>query len=57
MDGNVTIVGAADLPTGTLRPGDLVRCLVIGSEGIDLVATALEVLDSAPGNAVLAERP
>jgi tRNA A37 methylthiotransferase MiaB len=57
VDGNVSIVGASNLPTGTLRPGDLVRCLVIGSEGIDLVATALEVLDSVPGNAVLAERP
>jgi hypothetical protein len=57
VDGNVSIVGASNLPTGTLRPGDLVRCLVIGSEGIDLVATALEVLDSVPGNAVLAELP
>jgi ribosomal protein S12 methylthiotransferase RimO len=56
VDGNVSIVGAANLPTGILRPGDLVRCLVVGSEGIDLVATALEVLDSVPGNAVLAER-
>jgi len=56
VDGNVTIVGAETLPAGTLRPGDLVRCLVVGSEGIDLVARALEVLDAAPGNAVLAER-
>ena len=39
------IVEVADLPAGDLRPGDLVRCLVVGSDGIDLIAAALEVLD------------
>jgi ribosomal protein S12 methylthiotransferase len=55
VDGCVSI-GAAGLPGGTLRPGDLVRCLITGSDGIDLVATALEVLDPVPGDAVFAER-
>jgi ribosomal protein S12 methylthiotransferase RimO len=62
VDGCVSIVGAANLPAGPLRAGDLVRCLVVGSDGIDLVATALEVLDQTlvldqiPRDAVLAER-
>ncbi len=41
VDGNVRIVGSAALPAADLRPGDLVRCRINGSDGIDLVATAL----------------
>jgi ribosomal protein S12 methylthiotransferase RimO len=32
---------------GSLRPGDLVRAKVTGSEGVDLIAEPIEVLDSA----------
>jgi ribosomal protein S12 methylthiotransferase RimO len=56
VDGCVSILGATGVPAAALRPGDLVRCLITGSDGIDLVATPLEVLDSIPGDAVLAER-
>ena len=56
VDGNVQIIGSPELPAASLRPGDLVRCLVTGSDGIDLIATALDVLaagtaesGSAPG--------
>lgn len=43
VDGNVRLTGSAAVPLSDLKPGDLVRCLVTGSDGIDLVATALEI--------------
>ena len=43
VDGNVAIHGSAAVPLAGLRPGDLVWCRVTGSEGIDLLATAMEV--------------
>lgn len=44
VDGNVLITGTVAVPAGDLEPGHLVRCLVTGSDGIDLIAQALEVL-------------
>ena len=41
VDGNVRIVGSAALPAAALQPGAMVRCRIEGSDGIDLVATAL----------------
>jgi tRNA A37 methylthiotransferase MiaB len=43
VDGNVMIVSGS-IPATSVRPGDLVRCLVTGSDGIDLIATAIEVV-------------
>ena len=43
VDGNVMIVNGS-VPAASLRPGDLVRCLVTGSDGIDLLATAIEAV-------------
>ena len=42
VDGTTTLTGG-----GGLRPGDLVRARVVGTEGIDLVADVLEVVDPA----------
>ena len=43
VDGSVRIDGIDALPD-EVRPGDLVRCLIVGSDGIDLIGTALEVV-------------
>jgi ribosomal protein S12 methylthiotransferase len=45
VDGNVTITDVADI--GAPQPGDLVRCLVTGSDGIDLLARGLEIVRPA----------
>ncbi|MBC3190856.1 30S ribosomal protein S12 methylthiotransferase RimO [Pseudonocardia sp. C8] len=55
-DGESSVVAAGDGgpdPAG-LRPGDLVRCRVTGSEGVDLLVEALEVLPRAGTGTVLA---
>ncbi|MEP6561034.1 MAG: 30S ribosomal protein S12 methylthiotransferase RimO [Nakamurella sp.] len=49
VDGNVTITDLAHLG-GRPRPGELVRCLVTGSDGIDLLARALAVIEPADGS-------
>jgi ribosomal protein S12 methylthiotransferase len=53
VDGSTTLVAAAgDLSAdvAALRPGDLVRAKVTGSEGVDLVAVPVELLSAAaPG--------
>src|SRR5262249_36994837 len=49
VDGSTLLVageGGADL--GVLRPGDLVRARVTGSDGVDLVAVPVEMLSAAP---------
>ncbi|MFP5023405.1 30S ribosomal protein S12 methylthiotransferase RimO [Pseudonocardia phyllosphaerae] len=60
-DGECVVVGAADSgeedsgeapEPGNLRPGDLVRCRVTGTEGVDLLVEALELL---PAGGVAAE--
>ncbi|WP_395728904.1 30S ribosomal protein S12 methylthiotransferase RimO [Nakamurella sp.] len=43
VDGEVQVASAEDR-----RPGDLVRCLVTGSEGVDLMATAEPAVDVEP---------
>jgi ribosomal protein S12 methylthiotransferase RimO len=47
VDGSTMLVGGgSDL--GTLRPGDLVRARVTGTDGVDLVAVPVEMLSAAP---------
>jgi hypothetical protein len=48
VDGSTTLVaGPGSVDPATLRPGDLVRATVTGSEGVDLVAVARTVLSPA----------
>ncbi|GIJ77110.1 ribosomal protein S12 methylthiotransferase RimO [Micromonospora phaseoli] len=53
VDGSTTLVapdgGGVDL--AALRPGDLVRATVTGTEGVDLVAVPEEMISAAPGAA------
>jgi ribosomal protein S12 methylthiotransferase len=44
VDGSTTLVGG-DL--AALRPGDLVRAKVVGTEGVDLVAEPVEMISAA----------
>ena len=46
VDGSTRLVGAQD--GSPLRPGDLVRAQVTATEGVDLVAVPVAVLDRAP---------
>ncbi|BCJ72900.1 ribosomal protein S12 methylthiotransferase RimO [Catellatospora sp. IY07-71] len=49
VDGSTTLVsgdGGVDLTA--LHPGDLVRARVTGTEGVDLVAVPVEMIDAAP---------
>ena len=54
VDGSTLLVsGGAGAPSGgadraALRPGDLVRARVTGSDGVDLVAVPVEMLSAAP---------
>jgi ribosomal protein S12 methylthiotransferase len=57
VDGNVTIHGGPTLTATDLRPGDLVRCRVDGSDGIDLLVTALELASSANGAMSIPPQP
>ena len=43
VDGEVQLTGDV-----TLRPGDLTRCTVVGSEGIDLIASPVPAADPVP---------
>ena len=43
VDGEVLLTGEV-----TLRPGDLTRCTVVGSEGIDLIASPVPAADPVP---------
>jgi tRNA A37 methylthiotransferase MiaB len=55
VDGNVRITsGAGPAPT----PGDLIRCLITGSEGIDLIARPIELVsaESVPADLLEAVR-
>ncbi|MEV6812079.1 30S ribosomal protein S12 methylthiotransferase RimO [Micromonospora sp. NPDC051296] len=51
VDGSTTLVapdgGGVDL--AALRPGDLVRATVTGTEGVDLIAVPDEMISAAPG--------
>jgi ribosomal protein S12 methylthiotransferase len=49
VDGSTTLVaGGAGVDIAALRPGDLVRARVIGTEGVDLVAVPTEMISAAP---------
>ena len=45
VDGSVTLNESADL--AALRPGDLVRAKVTGTEGVDLIADPIEMISAA----------
>jgi ribosomal protein S12 methylthiotransferase len=45
VDGSTTLVGGE---LGFLRPGDLVRARVTATEGVDLVAEPVEMINAAP---------
>jgi MiaB/RimO family radical SAM methylthiotransferase len=48
VDGSTTLVGAdAGLDSASLRPGDLVRAKVTGTEGVDLLAVPVELISTA----------
>jgi ribosomal protein S12 methylthiotransferase RimO len=48
VDGSVSLVSAGAADIAALRPGDLVRATVTGSEGVDLVAVPQEMISAAP---------
>ncbi|GAB1642436.1 30S ribosomal protein S12 methylthiotransferase RimO [Krasilnikovia sp. MM14-A1259] len=49
VDGSTTLVaGDAAVDLAALRPGDLVRARVTGTEGVDLVAVPVEMVSAAP---------
>lgn len=51
VDGSTTLVAPAGggFDLAALRPGDLVRATVTGTEGVDLVAVPDEMISAAPG--------
>ncbi|MFC7243963.1 30S ribosomal protein S12 methylthiotransferase RimO [Catellatospora aurea] len=49
VDGSTTLVaGEGGVDLGALHAGDLVRARVTGTEGVDLVAVPVEMIDAAP---------
>ncbi len=49
VDGSTTLVaGDSDVDLASLRPGDLVRARVTGTEGVDLLAVPTEMVSAAP---------
>jgi ribosomal protein S12 methylthiotransferase len=56
VDGSTTLVPGSSVDLGELRPGDLVRAVVTGTEGVDLVAEAVAPISAAvhAGGAALA---
>ncbi|HCT76542.1 MAG TPA: 30S ribosomal protein S12 methylthiotransferase RimO [Micromonosporaceae bacterium] len=48
VDGSTTLAGGFD--KAALKPGDLVRAVVIGTEGVDLVAEPVEMLSAVVAN-------
>ncbi|WP_410812969.1 30S ribosomal protein S12 methylthiotransferase RimO [Micromonospora sp. 067-2] len=53
VDGSTTLVAPAEggVDLTALRPGDLVRATVTGTEGVDLLAEPDEMISAAPGAA------
>jgi ribosomal protein S12 methylthiotransferase len=49
VDGSTTVQATDLLGVDGMCPGDLVRCRVVDTDGIDLYARAVEVIGSAPG--------
>jgi ribosomal protein S12 methylthiotransferase len=56
VDGSTTLVPGSSVDLGELLPGDLVRAVVTGTEGVDLVAEAVAPISAAvhAGGAALA---
>ena len=51
VDGSTTLVaGDQGVDLAVLRPGDLVRARVTGTEGVDLIAVPVEMIDAAPAS-------
>ncbi|MEU8241596.1 30S ribosomal protein S12 methylthiotransferase RimO [Actinoplanes missouriensis] len=49
VDGSTTLVaGETGVDLSALRPGDLVRATVTGTEGVDLIAVPVEMISAAP---------
>ncbi|GAA4948406.1 30S ribosomal protein S12 methylthiotransferase RimO [Actinoplanes utahensis] len=51
VDGSTTLVsgaGTEGVDLSVLRPGDLVRARVTGTEGVDLIAVPVEMISAAP---------
>ncbi|MBW6437976.1 30S ribosomal protein S12 methylthiotransferase RimO [Actinoplanes hulinensis] len=49
VDGSTSLVpGDAGVDLSMLRPGDLVRARVTGTEGVDLIAVPVEMISAAP---------
>ncbi|WP_433826841.1 30S ribosomal protein S12 methylthiotransferase RimO [Actinoplanes sp. CA-015351] len=49
VDGSTTLVaGDQGVDVSALRPGDLVRARVTGTEGVDLIAVPVEMISAAP---------
>ena len=49
VDGSTTLVdGGTGVDLAALRPGDLVRATVTGTEGVDLIAVPIEMASAAP---------
>lgn len=50
VDGSTTLIASpsAGVAVTTLRPGDLVRAAVTGTEGVDLMAVPVELVSAAP---------
>ena len=49
VDGSTSLVaGEAGVDLAALRPGDLVRARVTATEGVDLIAVPVEMIDAAP---------
>jgi ribosomal protein S12 methylthiotransferase len=50
VDGSTTLTGGSSVDLGGLRPGDLVRAVVTGTEGVDLLAEPIALVSAAgPG--------
>ncbi|HWS31132.1 MAG TPA: 30S ribosomal protein S12 methylthiotransferase RimO [Actinoplanes sp.] len=50
VDGSTTLVSSSEegVDLSVLRPGDLVRARVTGTEGVDLIAVPVEMISAAP---------
>jgi hypothetical protein len=55
VDGSTSLIDEVDdrggdgVDLAALRPGDLVRSRVVGTEGVDLMAVPVEMLSAATG--------
>jgi ribosomal protein S12 methylthiotransferase RimO len=51
VDGSTTLTGGSSTDLEALHPGDLVRAVVTGSEGVDLVAVPVSLISAGGGRA------